>query len=565
MRIRGRITRCKFDLIPFLKDELLGLAGDPNSDPVFKNHGLNMDVLYRTGETQEGVLTYTPRLVSVNYQGSLGSMSSYGTLYNHAPELSSHVATWKGSVTTQQSQPYKRNLFLQSLYEEEQKQSIGIENRHDDSKNGFQDHDIVQCLENSVQFWSDFSKVHYHPQSLYQLNGLWMDAEAFSNYGAGKDVFAEGFRGEEMIERLRFFIEECDHAQGIQCVVDDSGGFSSIAADLLQNIADEYTNTPVLLYTARDPISFINSVGRKRNISRDLHNAVSFAKLSSFCKLIVPVGLPFLGGSKASMYLCVNDKKHYHSSAVYAAALHSISLPFRMDSLGPTSTSAFTSGGLDINSIVHMLSGQPRQNMVAILDATMPAPSIGEPVEKSLLSQLKSLTSEISEDVEDVESVEHLVIQGALESGEQRASISNVEHAINAAYRQATSRPRFCHLSTATCPLPIPLPFPSIFSENVGRCGQILSNSGSDSFAKGSLDVHSIPMAARLRSSSAVLPFLTNRLENLRKFGIQRGALGGELLKSWGFGKEEIEDMGETLSNMVRALNPYSDVSSDSD
>jgi protein misato len=72
-------------------------------------------------------------------------------------------------------------------------------------------------------------------------------------------------------------------------------------------------------------------------------------------------------------------------------------------------------------------------------------------------------------------------------------------------------------------------------------------------------------MAARLRSSSAVLPFLTNRLENLRKFGIQRGALGGELLKSWGFGKEEIEDMGETLSNMVRALNPYSDVSSDSD
>lgn len=54
MRIRGRITRCNFDLILFfLKDELLGLAGDPDSDPVFKNHGLNMDVLYRTGETQE--------------------------------------------------------------------------------------------------------------------------------------------------------------------------------------------------------------------------------------------------------------------------------------------------------------------------------------------------------------------------------------------------------------------------------------------------------------------------------------------------------------------------------
>ena len=35
------------------KDELLGLAGDPNADLVFKNQDLNMDVLYRTGETQQ--------------------------------------------------------------------------------------------------------------------------------------------------------------------------------------------------------------------------------------------------------------------------------------------------------------------------------------------------------------------------------------------------------------------------------------------------------------------------------------------------------------------------------
>ena len=36
-----------------LKDELLGLASDPSGDPVFKNDALNMDVLYRTGETQQ--------------------------------------------------------------------------------------------------------------------------------------------------------------------------------------------------------------------------------------------------------------------------------------------------------------------------------------------------------------------------------------------------------------------------------------------------------------------------------------------------------------------------------
>lgn len=547
------------------QDELLGLADDPDTDPVFKNHGLNMDVLYRTGETHEGALTYTPRLVSVNYEGSLGSMSSCGTLYNQTLKSPSPVATWKGSVSTQHSQPHKRNLFLQSLYVEEQKQSTGADNRHAELQDDICDKDLVECLENDVQFWTDFSKVHYHPQSLYELNGLWMDVEGFNNYGMGKDVFTENFRGEEMTERLRFFIEECDHVQGIQCVVDDSGGFSCVAADFLQNIADEYTNTPVLLYTVRDPGSFMSSRSQKKNINRELHNAISFAKLSSLCKLIVPVGLPTLSGSKASTYMRVNDEKPYHSSAIYAAALHALSLPFRMDLVGPTATSDCTVGALDVNSIAQMLSGHHRQNMVAILDATMPAPIIGEPAEKSLLSNLQPLTPEISLDMEDVLSVETLVIHGAFKSGEQRASVSEVQHAISAAYEQASSRPRFCHLSAATCPLPIPLPFPSIFSENVGRCGQLLGNPNPNSASKGSLDVHSIPMAARLRSTNAVLPFMSNRLDNLRRYGIQRGALGGELLKSWGFEKEDLVDIVETLSNMVRTLNPYSDVSSDSD
>lgn len=35
-----------------LKDELLGLAADPHADLVFRNQHTNMDVLYRTGETQ---------------------------------------------------------------------------------------------------------------------------------------------------------------------------------------------------------------------------------------------------------------------------------------------------------------------------------------------------------------------------------------------------------------------------------------------------------------------------------------------------------------------------------
>lgn len=122
----------------------------------------------------------------------------------------------------------------------------------------------------------------------------------------------------------------------------------------------------------------------------------------------------------------------------------------------------------------------------------------------------------------------------------------------------------FCHLSASLCPLPIPLPFPSIFGNLVGQHGELIRGQMTDSSWKGSLDVHSIPMAARLRSNSAVLPFLETRLRNLRRFGIERGALGAQLLRSWGFGKEELEEMEEMLSKMVAALCPPQ-LSSDSD
>jgi hypothetical protein len=79
---------------------------------------------------------------------------------------------------------------------------------------------------------------------------------------------------------------------------------------------------------------------------------------------------------KASTCLCIEDEKPYHCSAVYAAALHSISLPFRMEPLGPTADSCYVSGAVDIHGVVQILAGQARQNMVTILDVAMPAPSL---------------------------------------------------------------------------------------------------------------------------------------------------------------------------------------------
>lgn len=146
-----------------------------------------------------------------------------------------------------------------------------------------------------------------------------------------------------------------------------------------------------------------------------------------------------------------------------------------------------------------------------------------------------------------------------------RASISEIKDSVFTAYERRALRPDFCHLSASVCPVPVPLPFPSIFGNNVGQYGELLDRPIPGSKSRGSLEVHSIPMASRLRSSVAVLPFIERRLGHLRRFGIERGAAGSQLLRSWGFQSDEVEDMGETLSKMVLKLSPYSQESSDSD
>ncbi|QHO40767.1 Protein misato like [Arachis hypogaea] len=131
-----------------VEDELLGLAEDLNADSVFKNHDLNMDVLYRTGhfyvhssptfnkhEMEDGqrakgrgrpkktIHEVVKRDLHVNglsvdmihdraqWRRSLGSLSSHGTLYKEITSSPSDVVTWTGKVSTQASESQRKICF----------------------------------------------------------------------------------------------------------------------------------------------------------------------------------------------------------------------------------------------------------------------------------------------------------------------------------------------------------------------------------------------------------------------------------------------------------------------
>lgn len=71
-----------------------------------------------------------------------------------------------------------------------------------------------------------------------------------------------------------------------------------MAAEFLETIADDYTNIPVLLYCVRGPGLPVSATSQRPTISNSLHDAISFARLSVYCKLMVPIGLPSLSKSK---------------------------------------------------------------------------------------------------------------------------------------------------------------------------------------------------------------------------------------------------------------------------
>ncbi|KAL5539214.1 hypothetical protein UlMin_043779 [Ulmus minor] len=334
----------------------------------FQNQHIYIDVLYCLGETQHGRVSYTPHLGSpliydaFEISRSLGPMSSRGTLYNESTSATLEVKA--GNVSTHASGPHKKNLFLQHTYEEEQENATLMEVG------------ILILMERFI-----ITILFLESPLLCELSGLWMDVLYFDNYGVGSDAFSRVLEENKSVKGLFYFI------LFVFFIVDDSGGFSVIVADFLENMADEHPNTPVLLF----------SVYTLQTVLKDLHDVVSFSKLSSFSKLIIPFGLPSLSTSNVASYLCIEDKKPYHCSIVYASTLHTICLPFWMD-----------------YGLIDMLAaGQGRQNMVSILD-------------QILLNNLQGLTLVITENEENSQVVESITVQGTFSS--------------------ATSRPMFCHL-----------------------------------------------------------------------------------------------------------------------
>lgn len=71
----------------------------------------------------------------------------------------------------------------------------------------------------AVRYWSDFSRVYYHPKSSVQLYDYELDSSIrpFERFAMGTELFDSLDKEHDIIDRdWRPFVEECDLMQGIQ-------------------------------------------------------------------------------------------------------------------------------------------------------------------------------------------------------------------------------------------------------------------------------------------------------------------------------------------------------------
>ncbi|KAJ8386475.1 hypothetical protein AAFF_G00169450 [Aldrovandia affinis] len=306
---------------------------------------LQSDVLFREGVTLGGHITYTPRLIAMDLKGSLQTLRLEGSLYETTKEASAF--TWGGEVMTHKQSPPTKNIFLQDLDKlDEGEMLTGAE---------FNTSHLQQCpgavametvnssleraqklyrLEGSVRVWSDFLRIHLHPRTISVINQYNHDGESqrLEAFGQG-EALCQGAVLEELEDRLHFFVEECDYLQGFQVLCDIADGFSGLGSKVTELLHDSYGGRGILTWGLA-PVNHPDTSPVKEfyHLMNYALATVNLANHSSFfCPLTLRGGLGIRPTSPVSFpHLNYDPTLWYHSSAVLALALDSLTVSYRL-------------------------------------------------------------------------------------------------------------------------------------------------------------------------------------------------------------------------------------------
>jgi hypothetical protein len=284
------------------------------------------DILFRPGIAPDGSDTFTPRTLVYDLKGSFGSMRKVNALYEPEDDGSlERPGVWPSKPVIQRLAPIQPSSYQTHL-------DAGLE--------------PPPLTTSTVRYWSDYSRLFYHPKSLVQLSEFDVNDTLmpFEKWHVGMELFEKLEREVDLVDRdLRPFVEECDGLQGLQIFTGIDDAWGGWASGWIERLRDEYgklsiwmwglgdqggsTSTPRVCMAAQRSSS-VNERQERRlqqieNSSRSLH------VLAEQSSVYVPMSNT---PSKAPSYLSIDSSSPWHIGALQAIALETVTISSRLRS-----------------------------------------------------------------------------------------------------------------------------------------------------------------------------------------------------------------------------------------
>ena len=177
----------------------------------------------------------------------------------------------------------------------------------------------------TVRYWSDFTRVFYHPRSVVQINDYELGSTIvpFAKWDSGEELFGKLDKDHDLLDRdIRPWAEECDQMQAIQIFASADDAWGGFASNYVESLRDEYGKTPLWFWGLE------NQAGqgqRATQLMRTVNTARSLQAISTIASMYIPLAVP----SYTPPYIGLSGNSQWYVSGLMSMAVESITLPSR--------------------------------------------------------------------------------------------------------------------------------------------------------------------------------------------------------------------------------------------
>lgn len=269
--------------------------------------------------------TYSPRTLIFDARGALGSLSAI----TGQPISRQAVASILRTAESEQIEIFDRSASSSSTSPSSASSSSA-------SSQG-----IPTDLEwQSVRSWTDFCTFELEGRNIHELKEVQHEISTFDKFAFGSEVMEKQEDREDILDAIRKLVEECDSLLGFQTFVETDTGFGGFAAEVNEELRDQYGSRPIIVHAvARPSARDLGQSGISQRVkqTRLLNIAACTSALCETASLFVPMSCPSadlldqqrLKRGVPAIYPGLQTTSDYQSSAPLALAADLFGLPCR--------------------------------------------------------------------------------------------------------------------------------------------------------------------------------------------------------------------------------------------